>query len=118
MIRLLLCLLVLGSSSAVLLVLRQQRNAIRHECDVIHSEMIDVQRDLWQQQTQVAVATAPAALDATLAAHIERARRDDRAAQQAALSDATGDDEWSAAWGDLPDHLDQQVEGWEDLLDD
>ena len=118
MVRLLLCLLVLGSSSAVLLVLRQQRNAIRHDCDVIHSRMIEVQRELWRQQTQVAIATAPAALDATLAQHIERARRNDRVTQQSSLNAATANDEWSATWGDLPDGLDDQVEGWEDLFDE
>ncbi|MEL7239072.1 MAG: hypothetical protein AAGK78_09430, partial [Planctomycetota bacterium] len=112
-IRLLLCLLVLTASASVLLLLRQQRIQLRYECDRIHAAMLEVQTDLWNQQLSVATATAPAALDATLASHIQRA---ERARQRESRRRVEAGDEWSNAWSELPDRLDEQVQSWGDLL--
>ena len=62
MLRLLLA-LICGLGIAVsLLLMRQQRVELQHECNAIHDEMLRVQADLWGQQVQIAAVTAPAVM--------------------------------------------------------
>ena len=62
MIRLLLCLAAALAVAVGLLLLRQQRLQVRHECNVLHARILDAQRELWRQQLRVAVETVPDAL--------------------------------------------------------
>jgi hypothetical protein len=70
--RLLLCIFAALAIGATVLLLRQQRLRLNYEQATLHRQILDVERRLWSQQLQVAAATAPAALEQTLAAHAAR----------------------------------------------
>ena len=69
MLRLLLALLAGLAIAGTLLLMRQQRLLLQHECNEIHDEMLVMQTQLWRQQVQIAAAVAPGALKAVLADH-------------------------------------------------
>ena len=69
MIKLLLCLgcgLVLA---VVMLQLRQQRLELSHQNNVLHNQIESTQAKLWSQQLQIAVYTAPNAIEQTVGSH-------------------------------------------------
>ena len=72
MLRLLLSLLCGLAIAATLLLMRQQRIELQHQCNALHDEMLGVQKQLWEQQLQIAAAVSPAGLRAVLASHEER----------------------------------------------
>lgn len=66
MLKLLLC-IVCGTALAVaILQLRQQRLELLHQCSALHSELEEVQSQLWNQQLQIATTTAPMAIRQTV----------------------------------------------------
>jgi hypothetical protein len=69
MLRLLLALVAGLVIAGTLLLMRQQRLLLQHECNEIHDEMLEMQAQLWRQQVQIASAVAPGALKAVLADH-------------------------------------------------
>lgn len=69
MLRLLLALIASLVIAGTLLLMRQQRLLLQHECNEIHDEMLVTQAQLWRQQVQIAAAVAPGALKAVLADH-------------------------------------------------
>lgn len=104
MVRLILCLIMASATACGLLLLRQQRLQLRHECNVLHGRILDTQRVLWRQQVRVAGATGPAALDQVLQRQ-EEARLQTEA-RLAAQADAAGE------WHDLPDRLASDGDDW------
>jgi cell division protein FtsL len=69
MLKLLLC-LVTGMLIAVcLLQLRQQRLELSHEANRLHNQIEARQAKLWNQQLQIAVYTAPNAIQKTVGDH-------------------------------------------------
>ncbi len=69
MLKLLLC-LVTGMAIAVcLLQLRQQRLELNHEANMLHNQIEARQSKLWNQQLQIAVYTAPNAIQKTVGDH-------------------------------------------------
>ncbi len=101
MLRLLFCILVGAAIAVTLLLLRQQRLQLRHECGVLHAEIVQSQRVLWRQQMEVATATAPDALARAVEQHAAR-----QAAEQDRPADASG------AWHELPDALADGGDEW------
>jgi hypothetical protein len=79
MLRLLLALFAGLAIAGTLLMMRQQRLLLQHECNQIHDDMLDMQAQLWRQQVQIATAVAPGALKAVLADHELRAAPDGQA---------------------------------------
>ena len=69
MLRLLLALICGLGIAVTLLLMRQQRVELQHECNQIHDGMLVAQTKLWRQQVQIAAAVAPGALKAVLADH-------------------------------------------------
>ena len=69
MVRLLLCIVVGAGIGLTLLMLRQQRLELQYEANQLHDRMLEMQRQLWRQQVQIAAATAPEALETVLASH-------------------------------------------------
>ena len=72
MLRLLLSLICGLAIAATLLLMRQQRIELQHQCNALHDEMLGVQKQLWEQQLQIAAAVSPAGLKAVLASHQQR----------------------------------------------
>lgn len=67
--KLLVC-IVCGLVLAVgVLQLRQQNRELAYECGKLHSEIKTLQVTLWNQQLQIATATAPNAIDSTVGMH-------------------------------------------------
>ena len=93
MIRLLLCILAALALSLTLLMLRQQRLVLENECNALHDEMLAAQTRLWRQQTQIAAAVSPAALEAALArraAEVAQPFPDAGTSQRASASEYDG----------------------------
>jgi cell division protein FtsL len=66
MLKLLLC-FVIGMFTAVfLLELRQQRLELNHQASQLHAKIESQQAKLWNQQLQIAVYTAPNAIQQTV----------------------------------------------------
>jgi hypothetical protein len=103
MIRLLLCLLTALGIATALLLIRQQRLQLRHDQNVAHARIVDMQRVLWQQQLQIAVDTAPEALRRVRQMQANRPPADVRPEGPSDWSDldAQTPEELAAAW-DLP----------------
>jgi hypothetical protein len=72
MLRLLLSLICGLAIAATLLLMRQQRLELQHQCNALHDEMLVTQKQLWEQQLQIAAAVSPAALKAVLVSHEQR----------------------------------------------
>ena len=101
MLRLLFCIVTAAAIAVVLLLLRQQRLQLRHECGVLHASIVETQRVLWRQQMQVATATAPDALERAVEQHAARLASD-----RDVPADASG------AWHELPDALSVGGDEW------
>src|SRR5690606_12073067 len=69
MLRLLLAIIAGVAIAGTLLLMRQQRLELQHDCNRLHDAMLDEQKQLWRQQVQIAAAVAPGALKAVLADH-------------------------------------------------
>jgi hypothetical protein len=66
MLKLLLCLFSGLLLAVLMLQLRQQRLELSHECNVLHNRIEGQQAKLWNQQLQIAVYTAPNAIEHTV----------------------------------------------------
>jgi hypothetical protein len=64
MLKLLLCLLCGSATAVALLELREQRLNLAFETNKLHNQIEASQGQLWNQQLEIAVATAPDALAA------------------------------------------------------
>ena len=69
MLKLLACILCGLLIAATLLHLRQQRNQIYYQVNQSHRRLQNLQIELWNQQLQVAIYTAPNAIENTVGAH-------------------------------------------------
>jgi cell division protein FtsL len=65
MLKLLLCLLCGSATAVALLELREQRLNLAFETNKLHNQIEASQGQLWNQQLEIAVATAPDALAAS-----------------------------------------------------
>ncbi len=66
MLKLLLCLVSSMSLAVLVLQLRQQRLELNHQVNQLHNEIAGQQARLWNQQLEIAVATAPNAIAKTV----------------------------------------------------
>lgn len=92
MLRLLLSLICGLAIAGTLLLMRQQRVELGHECNTLHDEMLDIQKQLWSQQLQIASAVSPGTLRAVLAEHELRGAQD--GAEGASPTDAEAAGDW------------------------
>jgi cell division protein FtsL len=69
MLKLLLCLFCAVFLAVVMLQLRQQRLELNHQANKLHNQIESQQAKLWNQQLQIAVYTAPNAIEQTVGAH-------------------------------------------------
>ncbi|MGN6505307.1 MAG: hypothetical protein ACTHM6_07065 [Tepidisphaeraceae bacterium] len=69
MIKLLSCILCAFVATGVLLHLRHQRMEINYQINQAHRRLQDLQIQLWNQQLQVAIYTAPNAIERTVGTH-------------------------------------------------
>jgi cell division protein FtsL len=67
MLKVLLCLLTATAVAVALLQLRQQHLNLSYQTNRLHNQIEIEQARLWDQQLQIAVATAPSAMQQTLA---------------------------------------------------
>ena len=66
MLKLLLCVLSAAVLAAMVLQLRQQRQELGYQNSRLHDQIKDQQANLWNQQLQIAVYTAPNAITQTV----------------------------------------------------
>jgi len=69
MLKLLACILCAFLIAGSLLHMRQQRNQIYYQVNQSHRRLQNLQIELWNQQLQVAIYTAPNAIESTVGAH-------------------------------------------------
>ena len=69
MLKLLICLVAGASMGLILLQLRQQHLDLGHETAELHDQIRSRQAKLWDQQVQIAIYTAPNAIQKTVDAH-------------------------------------------------
>jgi len=69
MLKLLSCILAAFLLAGVLLHLRHQRIEINYKINQAHRQLQDLQVKLWNQQLQVAIYTAPNAIEKTVGSH-------------------------------------------------
>jgi hypothetical protein len=69
MVKLLLCIFCALGLAIVMLQLRQQRMELSHQNNVLHNKIESTQAKLWSQQLQIAVYTAPNAIEQTVGSH-------------------------------------------------
>ena len=69
MIKLLLCLLSGAAIGVVVVQLRQQRLELGYQNTELHEKIRSRQAKLWNQQLQIAVLTAPNAINRTVSGH-------------------------------------------------
>lgn len=69
MLKLILCLFSAAVIGLVLLQLRQQHLELSHQNADLHDEIRSRQAKLWDQQVQIAIYTAPNAIQRTVDAH-------------------------------------------------
>jgi cell division protein FtsL len=69
MVKMLLCLLSALALAMVVLQLRQQRLELNFKVNQLHRQIEDKQAHLWNQQLQIAVYTAPNAIQQTVSTH-------------------------------------------------
>lgn len=66
MLKLVICLLAAGALAVGVLQLRQQRRELAYRCGRLTDQISVVQIKLWNQQLQIATATAPNAIEQTV----------------------------------------------------
>ncbi len=66
MVKLLVCLVCAAVLAAGMLQLRQQRRELAYQCSRLHSQIVELQIELWNQQLEIATATAPDAIEQTV----------------------------------------------------
>ena len=69
MLKLLLCLLGAAAIGVLVLELRQQHLELGHQTAQLHDQISSHQAKLWDQQVQIAIYTAPNAIQKTVDAH-------------------------------------------------
>jgi cell division protein FtsL len=69
MLKLLLCILCAILITGSLLHLKHQRMEINHKINQSHKRLQNLQIELWNQQLQVAIYTAPNAIENTVGSH-------------------------------------------------
>ncbi len=69
MLKLTLCFLTSVVLAVFILQLRQQRLELNHEANRLHNQIENQQAQLWSQQLQIAVYTAPNAISQTVGSH-------------------------------------------------
>ena len=69
MVKLLICLFSSALIAVCMLQLRQQNLQLGHQCNQLHGKIRGRQAKLWSQQMQIAVYTAPNAIEQTVATH-------------------------------------------------
>ena len=69
MIKLLICLFTSALIAVCMLQLRQQNMQLGHQCNQLHDKIRGRQAKLWSQQLEIAVYTAPNAIEQTVATH-------------------------------------------------
>jgi cell division protein FtsL len=69
MVKMLLCLLSAFGLAVMVLQLRQQRLELNYKVGRLHQQIEDQQAKLWNQQVQIAVYTAPNAIQHTVSTH-------------------------------------------------
>jgi len=69
MVKLLICIFSGMALAVVMLQLRQQRMELSHQNNVLHNAIESTQAKLWSQQLQIAVYTAPNAIEQTVGSH-------------------------------------------------
>ena len=69
MLKLLVCLLSAAAIGTALLMLRQQHMELSHQTAAMHDQIRARQAKLWSQQLQIAVYTAPNAIERTVSNH-------------------------------------------------
>jgi cell division protein FtsL len=66
MLKILICLITSMAIAVCLVQLRQQRLELSHQTSLLHNQIESRQARLWNQQLQIANATAPTALQASI----------------------------------------------------
>src|SRR3989440_8647407 len=66
MVKLLICIFCGLLLAVVMLQLRQQHLELSHQCNQVHTQIESQQAKLWNQQLQIAVYTAPNAIQKTV----------------------------------------------------
>ena len=69
MLKLMICLLAAAAIALTLLQLRQQHMELSHQTAELHDQIRSRQAKLWDQQVQIAIYTAPNAIQRTIDAH-------------------------------------------------
>ena len=69
MLKLLICLFAIATTGLLLLQLRQQHLELSHQTAELHDQIRSRQAKLWDQQIQIAIYTAPNAIQKTVDAH-------------------------------------------------
>ena len=69
MLKLMLCLFAAAAIALTLLQLRQQHMELSHQTAELHDQIRNRQARLWDQQIQIAIYTAPNAIQRTIDAH-------------------------------------------------
>lgn len=69
MLKLLICLLGAAAIGVLVLELRQQHLELSHQTAQLHDQIASRQAKLWDQQVQIAIYTAPNAIQKTVDAH-------------------------------------------------
>ena len=69
MLKLLLCVVSAAVLAALVLQLRQQRQELGYQNSRLHDQIKSQQAKLWNQQLQIAVYTAPNAIEQTVTTH-------------------------------------------------
>ena len=69
MLKLVICLFSAALIAVCLLQLRQQNVQLGHQCNELHGKIRGRQAKLWRQQLDIAVYTAPNAIEQTVANH-------------------------------------------------
>jgi hypothetical protein len=75
MVKLLLCLFSIMTLAIVMLQLRQQRLELSHQNNVLHNRIENHQAQLWSQQLQIGIATAPNAIKQTVGQNLKMVPR-------------------------------------------
>lgn len=69
MLKLMTCLLAAAAIAVGILQLRSQHRELAHQCNKLTDQIEAVQIKLWNQQLQIAIATAPNAIEQTVGSY-------------------------------------------------
>lgn len=69
MIKLLICVFSTFALAVVMLQLREQRRELAYQANDLHNKIEKLQGELWNQQLQIAIYTAPNAIAQTVGSH-------------------------------------------------